>query len=437
MWVAEKARSFRHAAQQGAAGVGLAGDGIGCRFVASPQLHGVDIQRVGQLVHRGLHGEQVWRLGRPAHEARRLPVRRHVAYKGADVGAGVQPGGGVRPRRYEPVVARRELPGTVVQREEAPLRVGAEAEAVPGSGAEVAQGEALAPGRDVLDGAAETPGRQGHKRGVVPHPPPRAEAAAHHGGHDADGVGHDAELQRQPVLDAADVLRGLPHGQPRPVRIPGAGGLEQLHGVVVLRRRLVGGVHRGRGRCEPGGQVACRQLGFAQGRVGSGLLGAGVVEGPGGGCRLELAAQQPSPLVGTLRRVRDHDGDHLPGEADVGRTERCVPLRHVAAVLQARRPAAGRDGVAHVAPGQHLPHARHPARRGFVDERDPPPRDGRQDQRGVQGVAGRGMVGAVQRPARDLPQPLDPGRPGADDAVGLEWRRHAGYAFASPRVTHM
>ena len=160
---------------------------------------------MGQLVHRAFEGEHVRRLGRGAHEARRVPVGVHEVHGRRDVGAGVhprrRPGAGER----EGGRSRRHLPPFVREGHELSVPGRAQLDVVLRLRPVGGDGEALVAGCRQRHGAAETPRgdgdpcrvRQGHRLA--------AEGPADVSRDRADILRVQAELLRQrrlqPVLE--------------------------------------------------------------------------------------------------------------------------------------------------------------------------------------------------------------------------------------------
>ena len=173
--------------------------------------------------------------------------------------------------------------------------------------------------------------------------------------------GLEAELLGDAVLEAANVLAGLPDGDL--VAFPGDGGLEELERIVVLGGRFVPCVHGGGCSREALGQVADGEFQFAQ-RFGFHLLCAGAAERGRGVLGFVPDVDEVGGGLGLLDRFSDDDGDDLTVEVDLRRGERRHGVRHVAAVGEC---FAGLDGLADVLPGEDFQYAGNGAGGGLVD----------------------------------------------------------------------
>ncbi len=141
----------------------------------------------------------------------------------------------------------------MTQRGEPAVAAGTELDLMPGLGAVGRDGETLIAGRDQLDRAAQAPRNAGDDGRAWRHRALRAEAAADIGIDDANLAGIDTELVGYAVFQTVNVLARLVDDQA--VAIPHTTGGEQLHRIMVLRRRLIGSDQLHLGLLECAGKV--------------------------------------------------------------------------------------------------------------------------------------------------------------------------------------
>ena len=253
---------------------------------------------------------------------------------------------------------------------------------VAGGGAIGGDGEAIGPARLHRHRPVQALGRERNDGGALGQRAARAEGAADKGRDDMDVVGADPQLLRQAVLEAIDVLAGLPKCQLRP--LPSAGRREQLDGIMVLDRGLVAGVDLHRRGGEDRLRVA--DLGvlvpLAALAAPAALLG-GVLGCDGRGSRAVEVARGRLLGIGDLQPVRrflrvgsgvgDHQGHDLAVVLDAVAGERSDGSAHVALLVEG---LAGIDQLADVSVGQDVHHSGDSAGGGLVDGGDPAARDG-------------------------------------------------------------
>ncbi len=202
------------------------------------------------------------------------------------------------------------------------LVVGAEPHRLAGRGAMADGTEHLVAPQHQLHRPARHPGRHDAEDLRALHQRLRAEAAAQEGRADQDVGGVQAEQLRDAALAHGEGLAGRVDDElvAVPLRHDGV----RLHGVMVLGRRLVGGVEALRCAREAGLDVAAvvdvRRLADADGRRHEALV---AVEADAGRLDLVLGGEQRHALGGGLQRLGDHHRDRLVGVADA------IVLQHV------------------------------------------------------------------------------------------------------------
>ena len=393
------------------------------RIIAAPQLDRVELEHMGQLVHRALQCEQERHLRRRAHRPRRIAVDAAEPFLAGHRLGGIQRGRYVRAFHREIVKPRAHRRGVVPDREQPSVARGAEADAMAGFGAVVGDGELVA-AADLQPNRPAQPARGERADGaVLGQGELGAEMAADEVGDHPHLLRPNPELRCQAVLRGGDVAGRLVHGQR--VAFPGAGRARQLDRVVVLDRRRVATVQRHRRRRERSLEIALAAITVLGTDVGQRLRLAARI-GQRGDRRLAGVGDAHGGCRGDcrLRRLRHHQRDDLAGVAHFGRGERPPAAVRPTALHQVADRA---DRVADLLVGENEQHAGHRPRGGAVDAGDPPAGDRADHKRGMRHVR-QDLVAREVRSSADLERTVDPllrlsnycnGAPGVGTDTGL------------------
>ena len=305
-------------------------------------------------------------------------------------------------RRLEEVVeCARSGFGIVRERRQLAVLVGADAQRLPRRRPMTDRTEHLFARQHELDRPP------GHARGHdAEHLRPcnealAAEAAAEKRTADLNPVGRNAEQFGDALLRPDDPLAR--HIDRELVAVPGRHDRVRLHGIVILRRRLVGGGDLRRGRSETGFGVTVVEF-RREARADHGRHEAldRIKTHPR---RLNLVArrQQHRGFGRGLEGFGDHHRDRLMGVANAIILQHVEPERErigfCLRIAGERRPVGGRH---------HLDHAGMRLGGGNIEKGDTAARDAAHRQHRVQHAGGM-IVGGVARCARDLEDAVAPG----------------------------
>ncbi len=344
---------------------------VGLGVVAQPERDRVELERVRQLVQRGLQRERPGRLAGRALERRGRNVEPHEAVRRLDVRAGVKHPGLHRARLDELVEAGSLGRDLVPDRGEPPARVGAEGHLLDRAGAVSDEREHLRPGEGDLHPAPDDLGPHRGEGHVRPGGPFAAEASSDVMGENADVLGLEAEDRRDLLPDAEEALGRVVERQAT-LPLPDGDRRVRLHRVVVLERRRVRRFDPRARVLEACLDVAALRVGLAERARRLRLVRSGQVRpyrGPDRGRGhgpIVGHAHEARRILGALERVGDDERDGLIG------VEHAVVLQELEDAVDRVRLLARARELGRVRVGQHREHPTAPgARARSRSTRDP------------------------------------------------------------------
>ncbi|MGY4509252.1 hypothetical protein ACVIN2_002706 [Bradyrhizobium sp. USDA 3650] len=215
----------------------FAGDGLDLGIVLQTKGERIDAAGPSHLVDRAFQGDRAGRLAGRAHEQRRAGVDAHGVMRGADRRRRIERVRGIGRGLVEIVERARHGARVVIERCQAPLAIGTDAQPLPRRRAMADRAIHLLAAQHQLDRFADELCRHDAEDRRAGHEPLRAEPTAEERAADVDLVVRDAEQFGDARQRQHETLGR--HVDLQTVTVPGRHDRMRLHCVVILRRRLV------------------------------------------------------------------------------------------------------------------------------------------------------------------------------------------------------